>query len=104
MSAWPGKLPKIKNRNIFQQKNIMLELRPNCECCNTDLSPSADARICSFECTFCPDCAENEFKNVCPNCDGNLVVRPIRPEVKLQKYPASSERVKSDHAECQTAK
>jgi hypothetical protein len=37
----------------------MLQLRPNCECCNTDLpSDSEAARICSFECTFCVTCAD----------------------------------------------
>ena len=31
----------------------MLELRPNCECCDKDLPPdSREAFICSFECTF----------------------------------------------------
>ena len=31
----------------------MLQLRPKCECCDPDLpADSADARICSFECTY----------------------------------------------------
>lgn len=39
----------------------MLQLRPNCECCDRDLSPaSTEALICSFECTFCRSCAEVE--------------------------------------------
>ena len=47
----------------------MLELRPNCECCDCDLPPeSTKARICTFECTFCADCAEVKLQNVCPNC------------------------------------
>ncbi len=47
----------------------MLELRPNCECCDRDLPPdSADARICSFECTFCSSCSEGTLKGICPNC------------------------------------
>ena len=51
----------------------MLELRPNCECCNKDLPPDAtDARICSFECTFCADCAEQVLRGICPNCGGKL--------------------------------
>jgi hypothetical protein len=51
----------------------MLELRPNCECCDRDLPPdSADARICTFECTFCADCVETRFSGVCPNCGGDL--------------------------------
>lgn len=72
----------------------MLELRPNCEKCDRDLPPeSRDARICSFECTFCVECVEGELCNVCPNCGGNLVERPIRPEAALEKYPASLHRV-----------
>jgi uncharacterized protein len=73
---------------------MMLQLRPNCECCNRDLPPeSSDAMICTFECTFCRDCAENKLHGVCPNCGGNFAPRPIRPANKLQKYPASTERV-----------
>ena len=72
----------------------MLQLRPNCECCNRDLPPeSVDARICSFECTFCASCATTVLDGTCPNCGGELVARPRRPESKLAKYPASPERV-----------
>ncbi|SEQ68299.1 hypothetical protein SAMN04488038_109127 [Solimonas aquatica] len=72
----------------------MLELRPSCECCDTDLPPdSTQARICSFECTFCADCAETRLQNRCPNCGGELVVRPRRPAEKLQRHPASTTRV-----------
>ena len=78
---------------------IMLQLRPNCECCHRDLPPaSGEARICSFECTFCADCAEGRFGGVCPNCGGDLVRRPIRPATLLAKYPASTERVVKAHA------
>jgi len=56
----------------------MLELRPNCERCDRDLPPQAEARICSYECTFCPECAD-VLQNVCPNCGGGFVPRPIRP-------------------------
>jgi hypothetical protein len=72
----------------------MLELRPNCECCDRDLSPaSLDARICTYECTFCADCAENVLVGTCPNCGGNLVARPIRPAPMLARHPASMKRV-----------
>jgi hypothetical protein len=72
----------------------MLELRPGCECCDRDLPPEArDAMICTFECTFCADCAEHVLKGVCPNCGGNLSPRPIRPAAKLAKYPPSARRV-----------
>ena len=72
----------------------MLQLRPNCECCNAELPPaSAEATICSFECTFCRTCTESKLQGTCPNCDGELVRRPIRPASKLLKFPASTERV-----------
>ncbi len=58
----------------------MLELRPNCELCDRDLPPeSPDARICSYECTFCAACVEDVLDGVCPNCGGGFQVRPIRP-------------------------
>ncbi len=71
----------------------MLDLRPNCECCGADLPPASDARICSFECTFCGPCADGLLMGVCPNCGGNLVARPVRPAALLMKYPASARRV-----------
>ena len=78
----------------------MLELRPSCEHCNTALPPdSSSARICSYECTFCATCVEQILSNVCPNCGGGFVPRPIRPaknwknENFLGKDPAST-RVK----------
>ncbi|CAM8665889.1 Protein of unknown function DUF1272 [Comamonadaceae bacterium] len=72
----------------------MLQLRPNCECCNTDLLPAAlNARICSFECTFCADCADTQLQGICPNCGGELVRRPVRPAAKLANNPPSAERV-----------
>jgi len=72
----------------------MLKLKPGCECCDVDLPPhSLDARICSFECTFCARCANEKLGNVCPNCGGELVRRPVRPERMLRKFPASTERV-----------
>ncbi len=72
----------------------MLEMRPNCECCDKDLDPSEnEARICSFECTFCVNCAEHVLKGKCPNCGGSLVVRPARTKEKVAKSPASTRRV-----------
>ena len=80
----------------------MLKLKPNCECCDKDLPPgAADAVICSFECTFCSDCATTRLAGgVCPNCSGELVRRPVRPTAKLAKFPASAERVVKPHAGC----
>jgi uncharacterized protein len=86
----------------------MLQLRPNCECCDSDLPPQAtDARICSYECTFCANCVETVLFNVCPNCGGGFAPRPIRPlterrpGVSLSRQPASTTRVhlKWDRAE-----
>lgn len=72
----------------------MLELRPNCEACDRDLPPeSTAARICSFECTFCADCAETKLGGRCPNCGGGLEARPIRPAAALTAYPASTRRI-----------
>ena len=72
----------------------MLELRPNCECCDRNLAgDSTDAWICSFECTFCARCADEVLKHKCPNCGGELLRRPPRVGEKLLKNPASTERV-----------
>jgi hypothetical protein len=71
----------------------MLELRPNCECCDHDLPPdSSDAFICSFECTFCRDCATEILQGKCPNCGGDLLRRPSRPAHLLAETPGSAER------------
>ncbi|HEY4772812.1 MAG TPA: DUF1272 domain-containing protein [Steroidobacteraceae bacterium] len=76
----------------------MLQLRPNCECCDADLAAdSPHAMICSFECTFCDACARERLGGKCPNCGGELVRRPIRPAAALQRYPASCERVRREH-------
>jgi hypothetical protein len=72
----------------------MLELRPGCECCDTDLPPDSKlARICTFECTFCASCADTLLHGNCPNCGGELLPRPRRPAEKLSKNPASTRRV-----------
>lgn len=78
----------------------LLQLRPNCEYCDKDLPPAApDACICSYECTFCAECAFGVLSNVCPNCGGGFVPRPVRPAVErrpgvcLARHPASSQRV-----------
>jgi len=78
----------------------MLELRPNCEYCDRDLPPAAtNARICSYECTFCAECVETVLFNVCPNCGGGFSPRPIRPATERRPgvcvchQPASTKRV-----------
>ena len=78
-----------------------LALRPNCECCDRDL-PNGDpqARICTFECTFCEKCAVERLGGECPNCTGNLVLRPTRPAAALVRFPASTDRVTKPHPAC----
>src|ERR1700712_133369 len=79
---------------------MALQLRPNCEYCDKDLPPHATAaRICSYECTFCADCVDSKLHNVCPNCGGGFVPRPIRPAkewrsgLSAAKRPPSEKRV-----------
>ena len=79
---------------------MALALRPNCEYCDKDLPPDAlDARICSYECTFCAECVETKLQNVCPNCGGGFAPRPIRPVqewrpgLSLAQRPPSTTRV-----------
>jgi hypothetical protein len=72
---------------------MALELRPNCESCDRDLPPHAtDARICTFECTFCADCVERKLHDVCPNCGGGFAPRPIRPATEWRKGLCTSHR------------
>ena len=75
----------------------MLQLRPSCEHCNKALPPaSTEARICSFECTFCAGCVDTVLSDVCPNCGGGFTPRPVRPARdwkggnSLDRYPAST--------------
>jgi hypothetical protein len=82
----------------------VLELRPNCELCDVDLPPdSPEARICTYECTFCASCVENVLYDVCPNCGGNFEPRPIRPAqarregTGLPSHPADTRRRHSRH-------
>ena len=78
---------------------MALELRPNCECCDKDLpNGHPEAMICSYECTFCKPCVDDILSNVCPNCGGGFVPRPIRPktarrpETSIKFRPASDKR------------
>ena len=72
----------------------VLDLRPNCELCDRDLPPdSTEAMICTFECTFCRRCVTDALQNVCPNCGGGFVARPIRPKALLGTRPPSTARV-----------
>ncbi|MBA3323077.1 MAG: DUF1272 domain-containing protein [Pyrinomonadaceae bacterium] len=60
---------------------MALEMRIKCEKCAAELAASSEAYICSYECTFCANCA-SEIKAMCPNCGGELVRRPRRAEDK----------------------
>jgi hypothetical protein len=82
-------------------ESAVLEVRPNCELCDRDLPPAcAEARICTYECTYCAQCVETVLKNVCPTCGGNFVPRPIRPRkawrpqlrLGLGNHPAGDRR------------
>ncbi len=88
----------------------MLQLRPNCEYCDKDLPPDAlDARICSYECTFCAACVESVLANVCPNCGGGFAPRPIRPRVPRRpgvccdNQPPSTTRVHLKRSQAEVA-
>ena len=83
----------------------MLKLHPNCECCDKDLPPdSTEANICSYECTFCSHCVAEILQNVCPNCGGGFVPRPVRPKtehrsgVSISKNPASTIRINTSYS------
>lgn len=78
----------------------MLQLHSNCECCDIDLPlESTETSICSYECTFCTDCVEGILQNVCPNCGGAFVPKPIRPRIEhrpgvgISNAPASVRRI-----------
>jgi hypothetical protein len=76
---------------------MALALRPNCEFCDKDLPPAAtDARICSYECTFCADCVDTRLFNVCPNCGGGFAPRPIRPATEWRPGLSVAGRPPSD--------
>lgn len=84
----------------------MLEIRPNCERCDVDLPPdSTQARICTYECTFCASCVDNVLRNVCPNCGGGFVPRPIRPQqarregLSIVDQPPSTKRVHTPYSD-----
>ena len=86
----------------------MLEIRPNCENCDIDLAvESENARICSYECTFCKSCVDDVLKNVCPNCGGGFVPRPIRPRTAYRDKTSrefqktSSTRVHTSYSQTQ---
>jgi uncharacterized protein len=86
--------PRIKSTDEIA---MALQLRPNCEYCDKDLPPNAaDARICTYECTFCADCVDNKLHNVCPNCGGGFERRPIRPTTERRPGVCVTKQLPSD--------
>ena len=82
----------------------MLEIRPNCECCDKDLpADSLEAMICTYECTFCKSCVIDFLSNVCPNCGGGFATRPIRPQKEWREglsreiQVPSTKRIQSEY-------
>ena len=70
---------------FIYQESVVLKLKPSCENCDKPLPPdSTEARICSYECTFCAECVESVLQNVCPNCGGGFCARPVRPVKELR--------------------
>jgi hypothetical protein len=70
----------------------MLEMRPICERCTADLPVDAPgAFICSFECTFCAECAD-ALDERCPNCGGELLDRPTRLGAAPPQKPGAGRR------------
>ena len=95
--SWNHRRPADRAQRIRRATLEIVDnagMRPNCECCDRDLPPElGSARICSFECTFCRDCAERMLSGRCPNCGGELVRRPIRPAERLLRHPAATRRI-----------
>jgi uncharacterized protein len=56
---------------------MALAMKKECEKCHQALATNGVAMICSYECSFCEECA-SEMKHICPNCGGELVRRPRR--------------------------
>lgn len=60
----------------------MLKMKPGCERCKAAIDLQDDVFICSYECTFCRSCTD-DMASICPNCDGELVRRPVRDRAPL---------------------
>ena len=53
---------------------LMSTPKDRCEKCGRALAQASDGTACSFQCTFCDDCAA-ALKSICPNCGGALESR-----------------------------
>jgi hypothetical protein len=96
----PADRPATGHPDLRPYSLFMLDLRPNCECCDRDLAVDDEAYICTFECTWCPACVERFPERACPNCGGGLERRPVRPARALASSPAGTSRVIS--ADCRS--
>jgi hypothetical protein len=76
--------PELPDLNWKLKEFLGLEMRRECESCGRALEADGAAYICSYECTFCPQCAEGH-QHVCPNCAGELVLRPRRSKVRAAR-------------------
>ena len=56
---------------------MALEMRTRCERCGSPLGMADEAFICSYECTFCAECA-GAMNAKCTNCGDELLQRPKR--------------------------
>jgi hypothetical protein len=78
----------------------MLELRPTCEHCNKPLPPdSLEARICTYECTFCAACVESVLGNVCPNWGVRAQTDPPVKELERRQLPGQRPGKHQDQAQ-----
>jgi hypothetical protein len=97
LTRFPREPAPNSRESAMDETAMALQLRPNCEYCDKDLPPNAvDARICSYECTFCADCVETKLHNVCPNCGGGFAPRPIRPATERRPGVCVTKQLPSD--------
>ena len=81
--------PELPDLNWMLKEFLGLEMRRECEGCGKVLEPDGVAYICSYECTFCEECA-NQHRLVCPNCGGELVLRPKRARNRSGRRPRAA--------------
>ncbi len=77
MYLWKSR--SIEGFKLNPDPIAMLEMKRECQKCGARLRADGEAYICSFECSFCRECA-SELEHHCPNCGGELVRRPRRDE------------------------
>lgn len=83
--------PELPDLNWMLKEFLGLEMRRHCENCRTALDPGGVAYICSYECTFCRNCADLHGGK-CPNCGGELVLRPRRSTTRSRERRTQTPR------------